>query len=157
MLEYIRAVKRALRDQHGEIPSGGTEEDPLFSGLPDGDYPMEINGKIDRVVIRDGKVHCGNVYEMTETIPNCQSATSSLLDNESDLMKRVVTCVVDTWWVKAAVLLAVTAASWSMLLLVEFDAIQGIAMMPVALAGIMAPCYAIFVVVAHFARRRSHE
>lgn len=58
MLEYIAAVKRGLRDHHGFNPlPGSTENEPLLD-VPDGDYPMEINGRLDHVQIRNGKIHC---------------------------------------------------------------------------------------------------
>lgn len=60
MLEYIRAIKRGLRDTHGFIPTGGTDHDPTFDKVPDGTYPMEIDGKTDHVKITGGKISCGN-------------------------------------------------------------------------------------------------
>ena len=59
MLEYIRAVKRGLRDQHGFKPSpGSTRHDPILAGVPDGEYPMTIDGKLDRVQIVRGAIYC---------------------------------------------------------------------------------------------------
>ena len=62
MTDYIRAVKRGLRDEHGFKPIGGTEEDPLIDP-PDGEYPMTIEGKLDRVVIENGTINCCNFDE----------------------------------------------------------------------------------------------
>lgn len=58
MTDYIAAVKRGFRDQHAFTPSGGTDREPLFDGIPDGEYPMTIEGKVDRVKIERGKIHC---------------------------------------------------------------------------------------------------
>jgi hypothetical protein len=60
MMEYINAIKRALRDQHGIKPTGGTDHEPLFDSVPDGKYPMTIDGKVDNVRITGGKISCCN-------------------------------------------------------------------------------------------------
>lgn len=57
MTDYIQAVKRDFRDVYGFKPSGGTKEEPLFERIPDGDYPMEIEGKTDHVKVENGKLH----------------------------------------------------------------------------------------------------
>jgi hypothetical protein len=59
MTDYIRAVKRGLRDKHGCKQIGGTKDDPLIKA-PDGEYPIKIKGKLDRVVVKDGKINCCN-------------------------------------------------------------------------------------------------
>lgn len=59
MTDYIKAVKRGLRDQYGFKPIGGTEEELLIDA-PDGEYPMTIGGKLDRVAIIDGTIDCCN-------------------------------------------------------------------------------------------------
>jgi hypothetical protein len=57
MLEYINKVKRGLIEQYGFPES--TEFPGCVSGhVPDGDYPMTIDGKTDNVQIIDGKIHC---------------------------------------------------------------------------------------------------
>lgn len=60
MTDYINAVKRGFRDVHHFVPTGGTEEDPLFAEgtVPDGTYPMEIDGKMDYVRMEDGRIYC---------------------------------------------------------------------------------------------------
>ncbi len=65
MTDYINAVKRGLRDQHGFIPTGGTDIQPLFDdgAVPDGVYPMTIEGKVDRVKIEGGRIDCCNFEE----------------------------------------------------------------------------------------------
>ena len=60
MIQYIKSVKQGFRDQHGFTPSGGTDDDPLFESIPDGDYPMTINGKTDNVKITGGTISCCN-------------------------------------------------------------------------------------------------
>lgn len=63
MTDYIRAIKRQLRDVYHCAPTGGTADEPLFASLPDGDYPMTIDGKLDRVRIVNGAISCGNFEE----------------------------------------------------------------------------------------------
>lgn len=63
MINYINAVKRGFRDQYEFVPTGGTDDEPLFDNIPDGEYPMTINGKIDRVRIVNGSIHCCNFEE----------------------------------------------------------------------------------------------
>jgi hypothetical protein len=58
MTEYVRQIRIALRDQHKFQPTGGTEEEPLFNNIPDGEYPIKINGKVDNVLIKKGAIHC---------------------------------------------------------------------------------------------------
>lgn len=60
MIGYINAIKRGFRDQHGIIPTGGTIHEPLFEHIPDGEYPMEIDGKVDKVKIINGTINCCN-------------------------------------------------------------------------------------------------
>ena len=60
MIAYINAVKRGLRDQCGLTPTGGTEDEPLFDNIPDGEYPMTIDGKLDKVRIKNGYISCCN-------------------------------------------------------------------------------------------------
>ena len=73
MTDYITQIKRNLRDFHGFVPIGGTKEDPIFSDEPkDGIYPMEINGRIDNVEIKDGNIYCcrfNNKEEKMESKP----------------------------------------------------------------------------------------
>lgn len=63
MTDYIRAIKRQLRDRYGFVPDGGTADDPTFSDVPDGDYPMTIDGRLDRVQVVGGKFRCCNFAE----------------------------------------------------------------------------------------------
>ena len=53
MTDYIKLVKRGFRDQHNIKPTGGTKTEPLFNSIPDGEYPMKIDGKTDFVRVVD--------------------------------------------------------------------------------------------------------
>lgn len=57
MLEYIRTIKRKMRDQYHMEVIGGTEDDPLVKA-PDGVYPMEIDGRLDKVEIKNDRIFC---------------------------------------------------------------------------------------------------
>lgn len=64
MTDYIRAVKRGLRDEHKfTTREGSSKDDPVFDGIPDGKYPMTIEGRLDRVRLVDGKINCCNFDE----------------------------------------------------------------------------------------------
>lgn len=59
MIEYIKAVKRALRDQHGFKPKKGSDDnDPSFERIPDGTYMCAIDSQIDHVEVKRGKIDC---------------------------------------------------------------------------------------------------
>lgn len=60
MTDYIREVKRQFRDVYHFEPSRTVDDEPCFDKLPDGGYPMEIEGKTDYVKIVDGKISCCN-------------------------------------------------------------------------------------------------
>jgi hypothetical protein len=61
MTDYIREIKSQFRDVYKFIPDrvvdGG---EPCFNNIPDGEYPMTIEGKLDNVKIIDGKINCCN-------------------------------------------------------------------------------------------------
>lgn len=59
-MAYINEIKIQFRDNYKFVPSGGTENDPLFDNIPDGVYPMEIEGKIDYVRIKGEGISCCN-------------------------------------------------------------------------------------------------
>lgn len=58
MTGYIQEIQRQL------IKRYGFREDPKRPGVPldvtDGDYPMTIEGKLDRVRVEGGKINCCN-------------------------------------------------------------------------------------------------
>lgn len=64
MMNYIIQIKRKLHAQYGFGPlielGGG---DCSIAKVPDGLYPMEIDGKIDHVKIINGYIHCHNFIE----------------------------------------------------------------------------------------------
>jgi hypothetical protein len=62
MTSYISEIKRQFRDKYKFVPSGGTEQEPLFDSIPDGTYPMEIDGKMDYVVIKGDSISCCNPH-----------------------------------------------------------------------------------------------
>ena len=55
---YILEIKKQLRDTHHIKPTRMVGEEPLFDDLPDGDYPMVIEGKLDRVRVVNGRFEC---------------------------------------------------------------------------------------------------
>ncbi len=61
MTSYIAEIQRQM------ISKYGFKEDPTRPGVPmdvpDGEYPMEIEGKLDKVRITDGKISCCNFEE----------------------------------------------------------------------------------------------
>lgn len=60
MTDYINAVKCGIRDQHGFKPTGGSTDEPLFNNVPDGEYPILIDGRVDQVRIINGNISCCN-------------------------------------------------------------------------------------------------
>ena len=60
MTTYIAEIHKALRDKYGFTPTSEQYGMPLFDNIPDGTYPMEIDGKVDHVAITDGKIDCCN-------------------------------------------------------------------------------------------------
>jgi len=61
MTGYIQEIQRQLIEQYG------IREDPVRPGVPldvpDGEYPMTIEGKLDHVRINNGKISCCNFEE----------------------------------------------------------------------------------------------
>jgi hypothetical protein len=61
MTSYISEIKRQFRDVYHFIPTGGTDSEPLFDNIPAGEYPMTIEGKVDKVRITErGGISCCN-------------------------------------------------------------------------------------------------
>lgn len=60
MTQYISEIKRQFRDNYLFIPTGGTDNDPIFSNIPDGIYPMLIDGQVDNVKITNNSISCCN-------------------------------------------------------------------------------------------------
>jgi hypothetical protein len=66
MIQYITEIKRKFRDEYNCKVIGGTEADPAVD-VEDGIYPMTINGKLDTVVIKGGKISCCNFLSEDST------------------------------------------------------------------------------------------
>lgn len=66
MTTYIKEIKKQFRDTYKFKPTGGTESEPLFDNIPDGNYPMIIEGKTDHVKISGGKISCCNFQPPTQ-------------------------------------------------------------------------------------------
>ena len=60
MLSYIGEIKHQLRDVYHFKPDRIVGQDLCFDHIPDGEYPMKIDGRMDYVEIVDGKIHCCN-------------------------------------------------------------------------------------------------
>lgn len=56
MTQYAQEVKRQFRDVYGFKPTGGTDIEPSFDIIPDGEYPMLIEGKNNVTIVKDGKM-----------------------------------------------------------------------------------------------------
>lgn len=59
MLSYIREVQRGFIDQHG-FPENPDKPGCVLGEVPDGTYPMQLRGKTDYVVIKNGFIGCCN-------------------------------------------------------------------------------------------------
>ena len=63
MTNYINEIKKQLRDTYHFVPKSEVGGEPLFDNVPDGEYPMTIEGKLDKVRIVNGSIHCCNFDE----------------------------------------------------------------------------------------------
>jgi len=54
------------------ITQYGFKENPTAPGVPmdvpDGEYPMEIDGRLDKVRVVDGYIHCCNFEDETKAV-----------------------------------------------------------------------------------------
>jgi hypothetical protein len=58
MLAYINEINRLLHEQYG-FPYTHPEGGPAGGvAVPDGEYPMEIDGRIDNILIEGDKIFC---------------------------------------------------------------------------------------------------
>ncbi len=60
MTNYINEIRKQLRDVYNFKPNGGNDNEPLFDNIPNGEYPMTIDGKLDNVIVKDNKINCCN-------------------------------------------------------------------------------------------------
>lgn len=67
MIDYINEIKRGFRDQHGFVPTGGDEREPLFDSIPAGVYLMLVEGKHDAIMVSNvGGISCCN-FDIIQT------------------------------------------------------------------------------------------
>lgn len=65
-LGYMNKVKNAFHDQWGFEPIERKFGDCRYDGIiPDGFYPMIIDGKIDCVQVGGDRITCGNLVDIT--------------------------------------------------------------------------------------------
>ena len=69
MTAYIREIKKQFRDTYGFTPEREIGGEPIFADgqIPEGEYPMTIDGKLDRVRVENGKINCGNFERTSRT------------------------------------------------------------------------------------------
>ncbi len=58
MTEYIREIQRQFISKYGFKER--LEKSGIPLDVPDGEYPMEIEGKLDKVRITNGTISCCN-------------------------------------------------------------------------------------------------
>ena len=65
MTDYIAEIQKQFIDKYGfeENP----EKPGLPIGVPDGKYPMKIEGKIDNVTVEGGFINCCNFSTIETT------------------------------------------------------------------------------------------
>lgn len=61
MTDYIREIQRQLVAHYGFAERPDAPGIP--ASVPDGEYPMMIDGKLDRVRIEGGNISCCNFEE----------------------------------------------------------------------------------------------
>ena len=66
MTNYIVEIKRQLVEVYKFKPLD-KENDEYIVNVPDGEYPMTIEGKVDNVKIVSGFIHCCNFEPDIET------------------------------------------------------------------------------------------
>jgi hypothetical protein len=59
MTQYIDAIKRGFIDDYG-FPENPEKPGCVLGAVPDGCYPMKIEGKLDYVVIKNDSIGCCN-------------------------------------------------------------------------------------------------
>jgi hypothetical protein len=57
MTDFVRDVKRQLRDVYGLTPSRVADGEPCFEHVPNGLYLMTIEGKAWHVAVIDDRFH----------------------------------------------------------------------------------------------------
>ncbi len=67
MTAYIREIKRQFVEVYNFKPLPGSTQREYLVEVPDGEYPMTIENKVDHVKIKDGFINCCN-FETAELI-----------------------------------------------------------------------------------------
>ena len=95
MIQYISKIQRAFIDQHGFAEQ--LDRPGLPVNVPDGEYPIVIDGRLDMVEIEDGLIGCCNF----NTIPNLRAK----LAEKQELPMEATCAMVDglarqivMWW-----------------------------------------------------------
>ena len=62
MTQYIKEIKRQFHKVYKFVPVEMVGDEPVFAHnqIPDGEYPMTIDGKLDRVKLTAGAISCCN-------------------------------------------------------------------------------------------------
>ena len=60
MTDYVREIKRQFVEVYGFKPLPGSTKYEYNVDVPDGEYPMTIENKLDKVRIENGKISCCN-------------------------------------------------------------------------------------------------
>ena len=67
-INYIREIKLQFRDVYHFTPDREQDGEPCYDAIPDGVYPMTIEGKLDNVKVVGNRIFCCR-YESTGTKP----------------------------------------------------------------------------------------
>jgi hypothetical protein len=81
MLEYIDEIKRQFIAEYGFAENPEKPGVPL--DVPDGEYPMTINGKLDNVRIVNGMIYCCNFEETAQET----EIKTVILKNDTELQE----------------------------------------------------------------------
>ena len=57
MTQFVKEVKKQLRDVYGHVPSRTVGDEPCFDHLPDAMYLMDIEGKLNYVAVINDKFY----------------------------------------------------------------------------------------------------
>jgi hypothetical protein len=74
MTDYIKEIKRQLVKVYKFKPLKGSTKEEYLVEVPDGEYPMTIQGKVDHVRIKDGKIHCCNFKKRKKSPPKIKAS-----------------------------------------------------------------------------------
>lgn len=76
MTTYVDVIKRQLIDKYG-FPEDSQHPGCVLGNVPDGEYPMTINGRLDNVRIVNGKINCCNFADVSSVPPSCPPTLKS--------------------------------------------------------------------------------